>query len=83
MVRLQDRGITRGPLVSVIKGSKLVLYTGLWAMAAWWASLGHLYYAWDEALWIVGFFAIESNMKEWKDEIEAGETGNPIPAQST
>ncbi|MDJ0879906.1 MAG: hypothetical protein QNI86_14905 [Halieaceae bacterium] len=79
MVRLQDRGITRGRLVTVIKGSKLVLYTCLWAMAAWWASLGHYYYAWDETLWIIGFIAIESNMNEWKKEIEAKEAGSAAP----
>ena len=73
MVRLQDRGITRGRFVTAIESSKLFLYTGLWAMAAWWAYLGHYYYAWDETLWIVGFFAIEANMNEWKKEIEAEE----------
>lgn len=81
MVRLQDQGITRGRLVTAIKSSKLVLYTGLWAMAAWWASLGHYYYAWDETLWIVGFFAIEANMNEWKNEIEAGEVSEAASPQ--
>ena len=71
MVRLQDRSITRGRTVSAMKAAKLFLYTALWAMAAWWLFLGHFYYAWDEALWIVGFIAIEGNMNEWKNEIEA------------
>ena len=70
MVRLQDRSITRGPLVSAIKASKVVLYSALWAMAAWWAYLGHYYFAWDETLWIVGFLTIEGNMAKWKEEIE-------------
>lgn len=70
MVRLQDRNITRGTLVNVIKASKLVLYASLWCMAAYWVALGHYYFAWDEALWIVGFFAIEMNISEWKKEIE-------------
>ncbi len=81
MVRLQDRGITRGRFVTVIESSKLFLYTGLWAMAAWWASLGHCYYAWDETLWIVGFFAIESNMNDWKHEIEAEAAQDGAAAQ--
>jgi hypothetical protein len=42
----------------------------LWAFAAWWLSLGHIHYAWDEALWILGFVTIEANMGEWKNEIE-------------
>ncbi len=73
MVRLQDRGITRGGLVTVVKYSKIGLYACLWGFAAWWLSLGHFHYAWDEALWIIGFFAIEMNMDEWKNEIEAAE----------
>ncbi len=70
MVRLQDRSITRGTLVSAIKSTKIVLYGSLWAMAVYWVTLGHYYFAWDEALWIVGFFAIEMNMDDWKKEIE-------------
>jgi hypothetical protein len=71
MVRLQDKSITGGAQVTVIKFSKYLLYTSLWLAAAWWASLGHYYFAWDEALWIVGFFAIEMNMNDWKKDIEA------------
>ncbi len=73
MVRLQDRNITRGRLVTVMKSSKVVLYTSLWVMAAWWLFLGHLHFTWDAALWIIGFIAIEANMNDWKNEIEAGE----------
>jgi hypothetical protein len=73
MVGLQDRDITRGTLVSAIKGCKFLLYGSLWGAAAYWAYLGHWYFAWDEALWIVGFFAIEMNMEDWKQEIEQAE----------
>ena len=70
MVWLQDRSITRGSLVTAIKISKYVLYSSLWALAAYWLYLGHWYFAWDEALWIIGFFAIEMNVAEWKKDIE-------------
>jgi hypothetical protein len=70
MVWLQDRAITRGTIVSAIKVCKFVLYGSLWIIAAYWLSLGHWYFAWDEALWIVGFFAIEMNVSDWKKEIE-------------
>ena len=70
MVWLQDRSITRGGLVTVIRISKYVLYSSLWALAAYWLYLGHWYFAWDEALWIIGFFAIEMNVAEWKKDIE-------------
>ena len=74
MVWLQDRAVTRGALVSAIRASKFLLYGLLWSAAAYWLSLGHVYFAWDEALWIVGFFAIEMNIDDWKKEIEEAET---------
>ncbi|MEH6589090.1 MAG: hypothetical protein V7746_02475 [Halioglobus sp.] len=74
MVWLQDRDITRSKLITGIKWAKTILYTSLWCAAAYWASLGHWYFAWDEALWIVGFFAIEMNVSEWKKEIEETQT---------
>jgi hypothetical protein len=30
-------------------------------------------YAWDEALWILGFFAIEMNISDWKADIRSAE----------
>ena len=42
----------------------------LWSMAAYWTYLGHYYFAWDEAVWIIGFISIEMNVSQWKDEIE-------------
>jgi hypothetical protein len=71
MVRLQDRGVTGGPLLKTARISKAVLYTLLWGIAAYWAYRGHWIFAWDEALWILGFIAIGMNLSEWRDEIEA------------
>ena len=70
MVWLQDRAITQGKLISLIKVSKYFLYGMLWSMAAYWAYLGHYYFAWDEAVWIIGFISIEMNVSQWKEEIE-------------
>ena len=70
MVWLQDRAITQGKLISLIKVSKYFLYGMLWSMAAYWTYLGHYYFAWDEAVWIVGFISIEMNVSQWKEEIE-------------
>ena len=72
MVWFQDRSITRGSIISIIRVLKYVLYSSLWCMAAYWAYLGHWRFAWDETLWIVGFFSIEMNVSEWKREIEEG-----------
>ena len=70
MVWLQDQSITSGTFVSYIKAAKFILYGALWSMAGYWAYLGHYYFAWDEALWIIGFISIEMNVSDWKKEIE-------------
>ena len=73
VVRLQDRQITRGPLMKTLKVSKFLLYGLLWCAAVYWIYRGHYIYAWDEALWILGFVAIGMNLKEWRKEIEEEE----------
>ena len=50
-----------------------LLYVILWCAAAYWLYKGHWVYAWDESLWILGFWAIERNMSEWRDEIREEE----------
>ena len=67
-VWLQNRNITGGRLMLVSHSAKL-LYAILWAAAAYWVYIGHWVYAWDEALWILGFWAIENNLSEWRDDI--------------
>jgi hypothetical protein len=67
-VWLQSRNITGGPLMLASHAGKL-LYGLLWAAAIYWAWKGHWVYAWDEALWILGFWAIENNLSKWRDEI--------------
>lgn len=80
-VRLQDRSIVKGPLVKTLGYGKLILYGSLWAAAAYWVYGGHYVYAWDEALWILGFTAIGMNMSDWKKEItEAEASASSSPA---
>lgn len=69
VVRLQDRDITSGTLITVANRGKIVLYSILGVIAIYWGSLGHWLYTWDEFLWIAGFGAIELNVSEWRDEI--------------
>jgi hypothetical protein len=73
MVRLQDRGITKGRLVRGTYTSKAILYSILWFAIGYWIYKGHYYFAWDELLWIMGFVAIELNVSEWRDEIDEAE----------
>ncbi len=70
VVRLQDRGVSSGPLIRTAINGKAVLYGLLWGAAAYWIYRGHYMYAWDEALWILGFMAIDGNLSEWRAEIE-------------
>ena len=65
---LQERDITRGRLMMVSFAGK-GLYGLLFGAAIYWAYKGHWWYVWDELLWIFGFFAIEANMKQWREEI--------------
>ena len=68
-VKLQDRGISSSALLSVVTGIKAVLYAALWLIAGYWAYRGHWLFAWDEALWILGFIAISINLANWRRDL--------------
>ena len=68
-MRLQERGVTGGMLISVLNKLKTFLYLVLFALAAYWASLSHWLYTWDTFVWIAGFAAIEINISNWRDEL--------------
>ncbi|MFT5140245.1 MAG: hypothetical protein ACI9H8_001076 [Lysobacterales bacterium] len=71
-VWIQNRDIADGRLMLVTHGAK-VLYLVLWADAIWWVSVGHWVWSWDQALWIIGFWAIEKNLSDWRDDIREEE----------
>jgi hypothetical protein len=75
-IRLQDRGISSSQLLSCATTTKGVLYGILWCLAAYWAYRGHWMFAWDEALWILGFMAIGMNLSDWRKEIAQSTTPN-------
>jgi hypothetical protein len=68
-VRLQDRNVTGGALMSTTRTFKLFLYLVLIALAIYWATLSHWLYFWDELVWIGGFAAIEMNVSKWRDDL--------------
>jgi hypothetical protein len=70
MVRLQNRGISSGPLIRMGNIAKPALYGILVLIAAYWGVLEHWLYVWDEFIWIAGFIAIEMNVVEWRDELQ-------------
>jgi hypothetical protein len=69
VVRLQNRGITGGVLISTANGLQIFLYSTLIAFGIYWATLSHWLYFWDELVWICGFAAIEMNISNWRDEL--------------
>ncbi len=69
MVRLQERGVTRGATMRALKVAKSVFYSVLLVDAAFWAYHGHWVYCWDQLLWIGGFAAIELNLANWREEL--------------
>jgi hypothetical protein len=67
---LRERNISGGPLVLVSQLGK-AFYAVLLLDAAYWAWMGHWLYTWDQLLWIGGFWAIEFNLKEWREADES------------
>jgi hypothetical protein len=78
MVRLQERGVTSGPVLRFARVFNACLYTVLWGAAAYWAWRGHWMFAWDEALWILGFMAIGMNLSAWREEIDEQAEGGSV-----
>jgi len=70
MVRLQGRGISSGPLITLGNFAKPALYGLLLLIAAYWGVLRHWLFVWDELIWIAGFAAIEFNVVKWRGELE-------------
>ena len=71
-VWLQNRDIAGGRLMLVSHAAK-IFYAVLFMHAGYWAWNGHWVYTWDQTLWIVGFWAIERNLSEWRKEIREEE----------
>ena len=69
-IRMQDRGITSGRLVTSGNYLKLGAYGLIIMIAIHWGMTDLFLYFWDEILWIGGFAAIEMNMSDWRAELE-------------
>ncbi len=67
-VWLQNRDISHGRLMLITHTAK-IFYAVLFIHAGFWAYAGHWVYAWDQFLWIAGFWVIEMNLSEWRDDI--------------
>jgi len=82
VVRRQSHGATGGAIISSANTIKLLLYASLLGMGVYWASLSHWLYFWDEIVWVAGFAAIEMNLSEWRDELDANAPKSNAPDQT-
>lgn len=67
-VWLQNRGISGGALMLTSHAAKAG-YAVLLGHAVFWIWTGNWVWAWDQFLWIAGFWAIENNLSEWREEL--------------
>ena len=69
-IRLQDRGVSSGRVVTRLNYLKFAGYSTLMGIAVYWGLTDLFLNFWDETLWIGGFAAIEMNMSDWREELE-------------
>ena len=69
VLRMQDRGISGGRVISAFNRTKAVGYGLILGIGVFWANLSHWLYLWDAILWVGGFTAIEMNLSEWRGEM--------------
>jgi len=78
-VRLQNAAVIEGRLVLLATiarfGYGVLIFDGLF-----WLVTGHYLYAFDQALWIGGFWAIEWNLKQWRAAIADGSNHDEVRA---
>jgi hypothetical protein len=78
-VRLQNAAVIEGRwvfLASIARfGYGVLIIDGLF-----WLVTGHYLYAFDQALWIGGFWAIEWNLKQWRAAIQDGTNHDEVTA---
>ena len=67
-VWLQLRGRHKGLFVGISQVIKVVLYSILFAAAAYWGLLGDFLDFWDAFMWLVAFVFIEMNIFQWQAE---------------
>ena len=69
-IRLQNRGVSSGQVVTRLNYLKFAGYSALMGIAVYWGLTDLFLNFWDETLWIGGFAAIEMNMSDWREELE-------------
>ena len=78
MIRIQDKKYKHWARdwLSCLN-SKTLLFIVLWMAALYWLYRDHFMFAWDEFLWIAGFYVIGLNLSEWREEINENNSREP------
>jgi hypothetical protein len=66
IVRLGHRAGGNGTLAIGLERAKILLYALILALAAYWGSKAQVLYLWDELVWVLGFQAIDWNIRDWQ-----------------
>lgn len=69
-VRMQNRGIYEGRFVTVARIANSVAYGIIILVSAYWLTKNHYVYAWDEFVWIAGFWMLDRNLAQWRKDLE-------------
>ncbi|MEM6913477.1 MAG: hypothetical protein AAF511_05825, partial [Pseudomonadota bacterium] len=81
-LRVQNRGIFEGAYVSITRNAKNASYLAIIIVSVYWALKGHVVYAWDEFVWIAGFWMLESNLAMWRADLRqavSAEASHDVP----
>lgn len=65
-VRRARTGPARRARPAGIVRLKMLLYAAILAIAIYWGSKAQVLYLWDELVWILGFLAIDWNLRDWR-----------------
>ncbi|MEO1043618.1 MAG: hypothetical protein AAFX52_15160 [Pseudomonadota bacterium] len=76
-LRIQNRGVYEGPFVGLTRNAKYLSYAAIVGASVYWAIKGHLVYAWDEFVWIAGFWMLENNLAMWRRDLKEASDREP------
>ncbi len=71
--QLLERELSHSILLKLTSYLLVLLYAVLFLIIVYWASIGVYKWAFDEFVWIFGFYLIDLNLDEWEDELNENE----------
>lgn len=69
-VRMQNKGLHEGRFVTLARAANSAAYCAIILVSAYWITKGHYVYAWDEFVWISGFWMLDRNLAQWREDLK-------------